>query len=312
MAPGLVEAAFDERHGSRLEAVGVVVRAVGEVDGAEVLLGHWGCPPLDERFLDRMPGLRLFAYAAGTVKEIVTPTVWARGITVTSGAAANAVPVAEYALAAILFANKGVFASRERLRDEGVRIRRPRPVGNVDKRVGIIGASLVGRHLMELLRPFDLEVVVSDPFLSDEEATRLGVHRVELDELCATSDVVSLHAPNLPSTRHLVGPAHLAVMKDGATFVNTARGAIVDHDALVAELSTGRISAVLDVTDPEPLPPDHPLRTMPNVFLTPHVAGAQGSELVRLADLAVTEIERFVDGRPPLHPVRESDLPRIA
>jgi phosphoglycerate dehydrogenase-like enzyme len=312
MAPGLVDAAFDERHWARLSALGEVVRAVGEVDGAEVLLGHWGCPPLDEPFLDRMPDLRLFAYAAGTVKEIVTPAVWARDITVTSGAAANAVPVAEYALAAILFANKGVFASRERLRDDAVRIRRPRPVGNLDKRVGIIGASLVGRHLIELLRPFALEVVVSDPFLADEEAARLGVRRVELDELCASSDVVSLHAPNLPTTRHLVGARQLSAMKDGATFVNTARGAIVDHDALVAELSTGRISAVLDVTDPEPLPADHPLRAMPNVFLTPHVAGAQGSELVRLADLAITEIERFVAGEPPLHPVRESDLPHIA
>jgi phosphoglycerate dehydrogenase-like enzyme len=312
MAPGLVDAAFDDRHWSRLDGLGEVVREVGEVDGADVLLGHWGCPPLDDAFLDRMPELRLFAYAAGTVKEIVTPAVWTRGITVTSGAAANAVPVAEYALAAILFANKAVFASRERVRDETVRIRRPRPVGNVDKRVGIIGASLVGRHLIELLRPFRLEVVVSDPFLSDDEAMRLGVTKVELDELCATSDVVSLHAPNLPSTRHLVGPAQLAAMKDGATFVNTARGAIVDHDALVAELSTGRISAVLDVTDPEPLPAGHPLWSLANAFVTPHVAGAQGSELVRLADLAITEIERFVAGEPPLHPVRESDLPRIA
>jgi phosphoglycerate dehydrogenase-like enzyme len=312
MAPGLVDAAFDERHWTRLEAVGDVVREVGAVDGADILLGHWGCPVLDEAFLDRMPNVRLFAYAAGTVKEIVTPAVWAHGVTVTSGAAANAVPVAEFSLAAVLFANKGVFASRERLRDDTVRIRRPRPVGNVDKRVGIIGASLVGRHLIELLRPFALEVVVSDPFLTDDEAARLGVVRVELDELMATCEVVSLHAPNLPSTRHLLGAAQFAAMKGGATFVNTARGAIVDHDALVAELASGRISAVLDVTDPEPLPREHPLWSMPNVFLTPHVAGAQGSELVRLADLAITEIERFVAGEPPLHPVRESDLPRIA
>ena len=312
MAPGLVDAAFDERHWARLSSLGEVVRAVGDVDGADVLLGHWGCPPLDEAFLDRMPTLRLFAYAAGTVKEIVTPAVWRRGITVTSGAAANALPVAEYALAAILFANKGVFASRERSRDPELRIRRPRPVGNVGKRIGIIGASLVGRRLIELLGPFDLEVVVSDPYLSDDEAAALGVARVELDELMATSDVVSLHAPNLPSTRGLVGAAQLGLMRDGTTFVNTARGAIVDHDALVAELSTGRISAVLDVTDPEPLPGDHPLWSMANVFLTPHVAGAQGSELVRLADLAITEIERFVNGEPPLHPVTEADLSRIA
>jgi phosphoglycerate dehydrogenase-like enzyme len=101
-------------------------------------------------------------------------------------------------------------------------------------------------------------------------------------------------------------------MKDGATLVNTARGAIVDTDALVEELQSGRISAVLDVTDPEPLPEGHPLRSLPNVFLTPHIAGAQGRELRRLADLAIAEVERFAAGEPPLHPVRETDLDRIA
>jgi phosphoglycerate dehydrogenase-like enzyme len=259
-----------------------------------------------------MPSLRLFAYAAGTVKGIVTPAVWARGVVVTSAAAANAVPVAEYTLAAILFANKGVFASRERLRSTDVRIRRPRPVGNVAKRVGLIGASLVGRRVIELLRPFDLEVAVADPYLDGAEAERLGVVRLELDELVATSHVVSVHAPDLPATRHLIGAAQLAAMQDGATLVNTARGAIVDTGALVEALRDARISAVLDVTDPEPLPPDHPLLSMPNVFVTPHVAGAQGSELGRLADLAITEIERFAAGQPPLHPVRERDLERMA
>ena len=307
MAPGLDEAAFGDEHRRRLAAVGDVVH-----DDPEILLGHWGCPRLDQAALDAMPNLRLFAYAAGTVKEIVTPTVWSRGIVVTSAAAANAVPVAEFTLAAILFANKGVLASRERVRDPDVRIRRPRPVGNVAKRIGLIGASLVGRRVIELLRPFDLEVVVSDPYLDDDEARRLGVTRVELDELVATSDVVSVHAPDLPSTRHLVGAPQLAAMRDGTTLVNTARGAIVDTDALVDALRGGRISAVLDVTEPEPLPAGHPLLALPNAFVTPHVAGALGSELGRLADLAITEIERFVAGQPPLHPVHERDLERMA
>ena len=307
MAEGLDAAAFGEGHRARLDAVGDVV-----VDDPDVLLGHWGCPALDESLLATMPRLRLFAYAAGTVKGIVTPAVWERGIVVTSAAPANAVPVAEYALAAILFANKGVLAARERLRDPATRIRRPRPLGNVGKRVGIIGASLVGRRVIELLRPFDLEVVVSDPYLDADEAVRLGVRKVELGELFSTSDVVSVHAPDLPATRHLVGAAELAAMRDGATLVNTARGAIVDTDALVEALRGGRISAVLDVTDPEPLPAGHPLLSLPNAFVTPHVAGALGSELGRLADLAITEIERFVEGLPPLHPVRQADLERIA
>jgi phosphoglycerate dehydrogenase-like enzyme len=309
MADGLRDAAIAADQWERLRRVADDSGARSE---AEILLGHWGCARLDDAFLDALPRLRLVAYAAGTVKGIVTPAVWERGITVTSAAAANAVPVAEYTVAAILFANKGVFVSRERMRATGVHVRRPRPVGNLDKRVGIIGASLVGRRVVELLAPYDLDVVVSDPYLTAEEAAGLGVTKVELDELVRTCAVVSVHAPDLPSTRHLVGPEQLAAMADGSTLVNTARGAIVDTDALVAELSTGRISAVLDVTDPEPLPDDHPLLSLPNAFVTPHVAGAQGSELRRLADLAISDIERFVAGRPPLHPVREADLERMA
>ena len=311
MADGLADAAFTPAQLERLRLVADLVEPDRAAE-ADVVLGHWGCPPLDGAALATLPRLRRFAYAAGTVREVVTPALWARGITVTSAAAANAVPVAEYALAAILFANKGVFASRERLRGTDLRVRRPRPLGNLGKRVGLVGASLVGRRVIELLAPFDLEVAVTDPYLSAEEADRLGVTKVELDELFATSTVVSIHAPDLPSTRHLVGAAQLALLPDGATLINTARPALVDQAALEAEVSTGRISAVLDVTDPEPLPPGHPLLALPNVFVTPHVAGALGSELQRLADLAITEVERYAAGLPPLHPVVEADLERIA
>ena len=320
MVPELFPSAFTAAQLARLEAVAVLAnreplasfadeRAPELLAGCDVLLGHWGCPPLDAAALDLAPDLRLFAYAAGTVKAIVTPAVWERGVVVTSAAAVNAVPVAEFALAAILFANKGVFASREWFRDRSVRVKRPQPVGNVAKQVGIIGASHVGRPLLELLRPFDLTVVVADPYVRQSD---LDVPLVELDELLATSDVVSLHAPDLPSTRGMLGAAQLARMKDGATFVNTARGALVDTAALEVELATGRISAVLDVTDPEPLPPSSPLWSLPNVYLTPHVAGAQGSELSRLADLAIEEVERYAAGLPPRFEVRAADWDRIA
>jgi phosphoglycerate dehydrogenase-like enzyme len=138
------------------------------------------------------------------------------------------------------------------------------------------------------------------------------VRRVDLDALLATSDVVSLHAPALPSTERMVGAAELARMMNGATLINTARGVLVDHEALTAELRTGRISAVLDVTDPEPLPTGHPLLALPNCVVTPHLAGSQGSELGRLADLVIEEIRRFAAGRPPLHPVGVDDIARVA
>jgi phosphoglycerate dehydrogenase-like enzyme len=185
-------------------------------------------------------------------------------------------------------------------------------VSNLGKKVGLVGASLVGRHVIELLRSYELDVAVADPYLDRTEADRLGVGLMELDELCAWCDVLSLHAPEIESTRGMIGAAQLARLHKGAFLINTARGRLVDHDALLVELESGRLAAILDVTEPEPLPADSPLRRLPNVLLTPHVAGATGTELWRLADLAVEEIERFAAGLPPLHPVVQADLDRIA
>jgi phosphoglycerate dehydrogenase-like enzyme len=295
---------------------GMPPEEAGEVlAAADVLVGHWGCARLDAAFLARAPRLRMLAYAAGTLREVVDAAAIDRLERVTSGAAANAVPVAEYTVAAILWANKAAFVERERAR--GVELPSPavsrrHPVGNWGKRIGLVGASHVGRAVIALLAPYRLEIVVSDPYLTDDEAHALGVGRVELDELLATSDVVSLHAPALPSTERMIGAPQLAAMLDGATLINTARGVLVDHDALAAEVASGRLTAVLDVTDPEPLPADHPLLAAPGCVVTPHLAGAQGTELARLAELVTEEVRRFAAGEPALHPVTAADLGRIA
>ncbi|HEY2997595.1 MAG TPA: hydroxyacid dehydrogenase [Acidimicrobiales bacterium] len=324
MHPGLERHALRPGHLAALAEVAdlldpVAVQALppdraGAVLGrADVLLGHWGCLRVDEALLARAPRLRMLAYAAGTLRDTVTRAAFARGLRVTSGAAANAVPVAEYTVAAILWANKAAFVERERLRGvELPPLPRRHPVGNWAKRIGLVGASHVGRAVVELLRPYRCSVAVADPFLGAEEAATLGVDLVDLDELLATSDVVSLHAPALPETERMIGAGELARMMDGATLVNTARGVLVDHDALVAELRTGRLTAVLDVTDPEPLPPDHPLLHMPTCVVTPHLAGSQGTELSRQAELVIEEIRRFAAGEPPLYPVVAADVGRVA
>ena len=287
-------------------------RADALLGSAEVLLTGWLCPPLTVDVLDRAPNLALVAHAAGTVKDHVTRDVWERGVRVTTAATANAVPVAEFSLAAILFANKHVFASRERFRKRRTEMLLPGTAGNRNKTIGIVGASRVGRHLIELLRPFDLDIIVSDPLLTPAEAGALGVELASLQELLDRSDVVSLHVPAVPSTKHMIGATELARMRDGATLINTARGSVVDHDALAAELQTRRLNAVLDVTEPEPLPEDSPLFDMPNVFLTPHIAGAAGSEIPRLAEMAIDEIERWSRGEPLQHEVLATDWDRIA
>jgi phosphoglycerate dehydrogenase-like enzyme len=286
---------------------------------AEVILGHWGCPPLDVSVIERAPNLGLFAYAAGTVKQTVSPDVFDRGIRVTSGADANAEPVAEFTLATILYANKDVIWQRDvrrAPRDRALREFRQSSnvaIGNYDKTIGIVGASLIGRRVIELLRAFPrLRVALYDPFVSGADAKSIGVTKMELDELCAAVDILSIHAPDLPSTRHLIGAAQLAALRTGATVINTARGALLDHDALLVEVGSGRLSAVLDVTDPEPLPEDHPLWALPNVFITPHLAGSQGSELRRMIDHAVDEIDRWRTGRPARNAITADMLDRLA
>jgi phosphoglycerate dehydrogenase-like enzyme len=281
---------------------------------ADVLVTGWGCPRVDAAVLDRMPRLRLVAHAAGTVKGHLDPVCWERGVQVTSAAAANAVPVVEFALAQILLAGKDLLGAAARYA-AGT----PRPpheseplVGNYGRVVGIIGASTIGRGVLERLRSFDLRLLLADPTITPDEAAGLGAELVALDALMARSDVVSLHAPLLPGTVGMVGAPQLAALRDGATFINTARGRIVDHQALRRELVSGRISAMLDVTDPEPLEPGDELFGLPNVLLTPHIAGSMGNELHRMAALALDEVEHFAAGAPLRHPVHLEDLARMA
>ncbi|MEV7388392.1 hydroxyacid dehydrogenase [Streptomyces sp. NPDC091215] len=280
----------------------------------EVLVTGWGCPVLDAAALDAAPRLRAVLHAAGSVKGFTTPEVWRRGIVVSSAAAANALPVAEYTLAMILLAGKDVFAFRDLLRT-----RRTFPygdivpgIGNFHRRVGIVGASRIGRRLIELLRPYDLVVSLADPYVDEVEAARLGVPLLPLDELLRTSDIVTVHAPQTPETRHLLGARELALMPDGSVLINTARGSLLDHEALIGELRTGRLTAILDVTDPEPLPADSPLFDLPGAFVTPHLAGSQGNEVARLGLTVVEEAERLLAGDGLLYAIDHSVLERAA
>ncbi|NUR59811.1 MAG: hydroxyacid dehydrogenase [Catenulispora sp.] len=276
---------------------------------AELLITGWGCPPLDAEVLLAAPRLTTVVHAAGSVKHLATPAAVARGLEFSSAADANAVPVAEYTVGAILLAGKGVFALRERyLRQRGFVIAQVTPdVGNFGRRIGIVGASRIGRRVVDLLRPYDFDLCLYDPYAQVD-----GVRQVGFDEMIESCDVVSLHAPLTAETKGMVGAAELARMRDGGVLVNTARGELVDTDALVEELKSGRLSAILDVTHPEPLPPDSILFDLPNVFLTPHVAGSQGNELARLGLAAVAEVERLAGGRPLAFRVDLETLARTA
>ncbi len=321
--PNLLPDLFDDDAVRRLEAVADVAPEVvterddlahGPLEDVEVLVTGWGAPRLDEELLAQVPRLRAVVHTAGTVKSFVTPAVWERGVQVSSAATANARPVAEYTLAMILLAGKRVLdaaAMYDRHRSfSGWSL--PLPLGNNGLVLGVVGASRTGRQVLRLLEPFDIEVLLYDPWVDAADARALGTTAVALDELLGRSDVVSLHAPALPETYRMIGPGELALMQDASTLVNTARGQLVDTGALTREVTDGRLRAVLDVTDPEPLPEDHPLFDTPGVLLTPHVAGSLGNELRRLGASAVGEVERLVAGEELLNPVRPESLATTA
>jgi phosphoglycerate dehydrogenase-like enzyme len=289
-------------------------RAAAALADAEVLITGWGCPSLDADVLAAAPRLRTVLHAAGSVRFLVGDELWARGITVSSAVTGNALPVAEYTLAMILLAGKDTFTHRERFRATHAYppSAETAHIGNVGRRIGVIGASRVGRRLLELLRPFDFTVLLHDPYVSPAEATALGAQLVSLDELLGRSDIVSLHAPDIPETYRMLDAGRLALIRDGGVLINTSRGALIDPEALTDELVSGRLYAVLDVTEPEPLPAGSPLYRLPNVFLTPHIAGSLGNELERLGRIVVEELERVAAGGELEHEVRHADLTRVA
>ncbi|MFE6970371.1 hydroxyacid dehydrogenase [Isoptericola sp. NPDC057653] len=309
---------FDDAALARLRGVADVAPGVltaadvagGALRDVEVLLTGWGAPRLDADLLRGAPRLRAVVHAAGSVKPIVTPATWEHGVRVTSAAAANARPVAEYTLAMVLLAGKRVLESADAFGAHrafgGWSV--PDPRGNHGLTVGVVGASRIGRQVLRLLAPFDVELLLHDPWVDAAGARALGAASVALDDLARGSDVVTVHAPDLPATYRMIGPHQLALMPDAATLVNTARGRLVDTPALTREVVSGRLRAVLDVTDPEPLPPDHPLYDAPGALLTPHVAGSLGNELRRLGDLAVREVERLAAGAELEHEVRAEQL----
>lgn len=281
--------------------------------GVDVMVTSWGGPRLTAALLDAAPNLALVLYGAGSVRPVVTPESFARGVRITSAAAANAIPVAEFAMAQIVVALKHgwryVLSSRA-ARATAPRLAEPGANGSV---VGLVALGAAGRATARLLARHDVVVQASDPYADPVAAEELGVRLVGLDELFATSDVVSLHAPLLPATRHMVGTRLLESMKPDATLVNTARGGLVDEDALVDVLRRRPdLFAALDVTDPEPPMASSPLFTLPNVVVTPHLAGSLGRERRRHGRLMADELARYCAGEPLRHEVTEVGLERSA
>lgn len=264
---------------------------------ADVIMGTWGMPQLDEPLLAAAPNLVAVFYGAGSIRGFMTDAAWDRGLLVTSAYAANGIPTAEFALSQILFSLKCgwhyVFATRQ---DARFPSRIPVP-GAYRSTVGLVSLGMIGTYVARLLQAFDVNVIA---YTSNAvKAAELGVEPCSLEDVFRRADVVSLHTPWLPETVGMITGQHLAAMKPNAVFINTARGAVVRESEMIAVLQQRPdLYAILDVTYPEPPPPGSPLYTLPNVVLTPHIAGSMDLECRRMGRYAVDELKRYVQGEP--------------
>ena len=268
---------------------------------AEVIISGWGAPCMDAEFLGAAPNLKLVLYGAGSIRGIVTDEFWDKGILINSAYGANAIPVAHYTLSQILFCLKHGWQFAQAVKRLHGYPNQKDLIGPGAYRstVGIISLGMIGRLMCQLLASFQLHIVAYDPFATPEMAKSLGVELVSLDEVFQQADVVSLHTPWLKETEGMITGRHFSLMKHGASFVNTARGAVV-NEAEMIDVLTQRpdLFAVLDVTHPEPPAPDSALYTLENVIVTPHIAGAMGRECNRMGRYMVEDLQRYLRGEP--------------
>lgn len=280
---------------------------------ADVLFATWGMPKLDEEFLAAAPRLKAVFYAAGSVKCFATPESYKRGILISSAWQANAIPVAEYSHATILLGLTG-FWSSQRLARAGKFSHQHSPVaGAFHSNVGLVSLGAIGRLVAGHLAKHEINILAYDPYATPAAAASLGVTLVSLQELFAKSHVVSIHTPWLPETEKMINGPLLRSMPEGATLINTSRGAVIDETDLCQVLAERQdITAILDVTHPEPPLPDSPLRTLENVVLTPHIAGSIGGEVARMGYWMNDELDLYLAGKPLQHGVSEDMLARMA
>ena len=283
------------------------------VKGSTIIVTSWDSPKIDSDVINVCPNLKAVIHGAGSIKPIISDEFVAKRIRITNSAVAIGEGVAESALGFAISACKG-FYSLNRDTHNGLWQENIKTVVKdfYDITFGVISAGYVGRHMIKLLQNFHVDVLVYDPYLSEEAAKEMGARKVELNELLSTSDVVSVHAPAIPATENMLNKDNLKLIKDGAVLINTARGSIINEHDLIEECKKNRFTACIDVTNPEPPLKENELRTLDNVILTPHIAGTVSNGLKRIALHVCEEIERLTRNEKMRTEVNLDNLSKIA
>ena len=282
----------------------------------ELIFSTWGMPEFTEDEIKLcFPSLKCVFYGAGSVQNFARPFL-ACGVKVFSAWAANGVPVAEFTVAQIILANKGYFLTNRLYHAEGRKSAGAvfkKCNGNYGETVGIIGAGMIGKLVIGMLKQYNLKVIVFDPFLPEEKAEKLGIEKCELHEVFERAFVVSNHLANNAQTQGMLRYDHFRRMRENAVFINTGRGAQVVEDDLVRALAERPdLTALLDVTYPEPPVENHPFYTLPNCLLTPHIAGSAGDEVARMGEYMLTECRAYLSGELCHYEVTEKMLETMA
>lgn len=322
--PAMQEQVFGEKYYQRLEKAGTLFRydrteftdrahVVDFVKDAKIIITSWGSPVIGQEILDVCPDLRLLAHAAGSIKPVISEEFIKKGIPAINAAAALGEGVAETALAFAISACKGFFRLSGDTKNGLWAENRLTAVKDFyDITVGVISGGFVGRHMVKLLQNFHVDIVMYDPTLNAEQIEKIGAKKVSLEELLEISDVITIHAPQIPATDNMLHKENLKRIRDGAVLINTARGTVINEADLIEEMKTGRFTACIDVTNPEPPSKENALRSLDNVVLTPHIAGAVTNGMKRVALLICEEVERLLGGQPLLAKVELSELSILA
>lgn len=278
--------------------------------GKDAAFTSWNSGDLTPAILEAAPGLKIWAYGAGTVKGKISEEAWEKDVIVTSAAPVIADDVAELTLGFITVGLRRVIPFSAAMHSGERRPDKTTAKSLFRRTVGVVSASQVGQRVMRLLKPYETRILLYDPFMSEERAREeFGAELTDLETMARESEVVTIHAPKLDETYHMWNKTHFELMQDDCVFVNTSRGANIDEAALIAELEKGRFTAFLDVTDPEPPEMNSPLRNLPNAILTPHCAGMQS---YRIGARKVEEIRRCFAGEEQLFRVTRDMLDRLA